>query len=252
MKDLNEISNECISKKVENSKINQITTEVKELISFFGDLSYVDLNMTVFLITLKQMNDKTKTFTKELDEEVQRFQNSIWKNSFFLDQLILSQVENHMRQGEYQLSYTLSLKSLKMREQLCENQEDPFMLSPMAYKFKSLVGLKEYGRIIQDFKNIPLSLIELNDRGYQFIISEICSSVAKAYFETNKVDLCVVYQELAVSKIYSIAFDRKHPFVKKEAIILQTYLAKKGDWAAVRTLEERYELKPLPKDAKEK
>lgn len=116
----------------------------------------------------------------------------------------------------------------------------------MVAKSYLLTGNKLESQMV--FQKIPTDLPEDLKRDWHF--SRNYYSLASFFQQEKNLKLAIAHQELALAST-CIYFDKTSSEAQMEAAALRDLLVKERDWKEIRDLEEKHELKPLPKDKSE-
>lgn len=219
---------------------------------FFGKESYTDLIVTIEIAVFKVAHFEELDWERMIESELERFQNSSWKSSPEISSFYIVKCANLRQMKKFKDLYKASQELNLLRLKITKNPESTVFIGPAAYEFEALRGLKRHNEVLERFKKIPDKLLETESRHYLEGISMIYSCVATSYFENKKFDLACIYQEMALAKAYSCYENRNNPSFLREAVKLQSYFTKTGNFKQLHDLEERYNLKPLPKNPAEK
>ncbi len=237
---------------ISKDRLEKLRSAHKVIISTFGAASYFDFVATCKILVLKIVSFPGQDFSDEIDADIYRFEKLTFKNSPMLTQLYIAKCGNYRNLKNYSAMYDAAKKAKKMCAEICKDMLDPIHLGASSYEIQALCGLKNHSAVIDLFKKIPQSLLDVSERKYLSGISNIYSSVSVSYMHFDKIDLSIACQEMALSKMYEFCLNRDAPEVFEQAEKLRDILVKKGELGSMRIIEERYKLKPLPKQIGEK
>lgn len=237
---------------IENSELFFIKNCQNFIKDEFGKESYTDMLITQEIIIIEMENKKENDFRKLIDDEILRFEKSIWKSSPELTSYYMIKCAELKKHNIFIECYECAKKIEAARLQIVENPESTALVGPISYELGSLCGLKKYELVIDRYKEISSGLLETESKYHHHGIAEIYASVAESYYYIQKKELACIYQEMALGKMYSCHGSRTDPSVLKAANKLQFYFANSGKWNELRSLEERYNLKPLTNSARGK
>lgn len=165
---------------------------------------------------------------------------------FFIS-LILNSI--NFNRGKESVTYSGTLK--EMRSRVLKPNDERCMVH-IGYLMYALSENECYQDCIDEFKKINKKWLAFETSERPGSLGRVFSSYAKSLYFTNKKREAMSYQEISLAITLQMAGDRKNEFVKECALFLRTILADLGEWKSLRNLEDRYYLKPLPKDPAEK
>ena len=102
------------------------------------------------------------------------------------------------------------------------------------------------------FKSAPKNWLSSDELPLQGPRCRVYEAVANSYWKTGKKQTALAYQEMAATIALTYFSDTENFIVKEQANILRDMYIKIGDWRSLRNMEERFKLKPIPKNQEEK
>jgi len=222
--------------------MKQLDYELKDLTDLFGPDSYWVYNFrTNFIISklIRKNNDKILDDIKLIEEILER--NKI-RNSILgahPDCLYCLFFEN---KSDWSSCEKYAIESLdKFPVQFNQN----YLVSPVSFLIKSRFLLKKYDRIEECVKILGYSYITDLDNKKHVPLFRINETLAKYYHIKGKLTNAISHQEIALAHISRLA-PKDSEEVKAVATDLRNMLKQNNEIQAMRNLEERYNLKPLP------
>jgi len=221
-----------------------IFSDYKICIGYFGELSYFDLTISTYILSIKMVTDRETDYTVEIDNLFKRFENSEWKGSPLLSSIILLQCNNLEYKKNYERLLATANSAYLLRKEVNSDENDEIFSSPIRFIFSALNNSRRHNDAIIFFNKVGQKVFKSDRVIYNS--AKIYSSVADSYFELEKFDLGESYQELALSKMHQTFLDLEHPDVIAEAKKLYKMLEKQGKKEEMKKIEERYNLKKYP------
>lgn len=212
----------------------------------FGKGSYLDLKMSQLkMLAIMYLNQYDQG--EIIVSEIKRLEEFGWKNSPYLDIFYLLLIENsiHLNKANEALVFARKLEKLRT---LSLNPGDERNMVHMSYLMNALSKLGKHEECISLFKKLKEEWLETESEKILSAVARAYSSYAYSLFCTGKKREAMSYQELSLAIMFNLCGDSKDEFVVEEANKLRTILADLGEWKSLRNLEERYFLKPLPKN----
>ena len=184
-------------------------------------------------------------------KDIGRLERNGWKWSPYLDMLNVMLAAKALKTQQYDKAIRYAEDANKSRSIILK-KDDERIIIPVSYLMAALVKTKKYNECINKFKEIDKKWLESESPKVVGSVDRVYSAYAQALFATGKKREAMSYQELSLALIAGIFDNKYHEDITEEANLLRTMLADQGEWKSLRNLEERYKLKPLPKNPAEK
>lgn len=216
----------------------------------FGEGSYLDIYFSqqkfATLISLKNVDLHDKIIS-----EINRLQKSGWKESPYNDIFYISLILNsiNFNKGKEAVKYAEKFKEMRC---MILKPDDEKNLAHIAYLMCAFSINENHKNCIDIFKSINKKWLDHENSKMPGSIGRVYASYARSLYYTDKKREAMSYQELALAITAHLTEGRKNELVEEEALFLRTILADLGEWKSLRNLEDRYYLKPLPKNPAEK
>ena len=247
---------EFINKILEdNNKVffneSKIIESYNKIISIIGRETFSDIILTSIILEEKILRMPNNDFDEEITREINRFENSKWKDSPFLYILYYKRCLNSKFKKKYRLLICDS-KILKSKYELIFGENDLAYFSQLSFLITGLSGESRHIECLDLFKTAPKNWLNSEDVPLQGPRCRIYEAVANSYWKTGKKQTALAYQEMAATIALSRFSDTEYFIVKEQANILRDMYFQMGDWKSLRNLEVRFKLKPLPQNPAEK
>jgi len=226
----------------EEAQLARIENEINQLASCVGPRSYWVYNSKINLIATKIDRNRDKGMIEEIHSlkksmEIEKTgKGMISAGIFDLYAFYYDKIGDWKNCEKYALD-ALSCFPSDFNE-LYISSSVSFLLKS-SYMLNDLDKFEKYKKLLSDNY---ITTINLSEHRPLFRINE---TMAKYYFQKGKLTNAISHQELALAFI-SFRFPKDSEQVKAVATDLRNMLKQNNEIQAMRNLEERYNLKPLP------
>lgn len=216
----------------------------------FGEGSYLDLCLSqskfIPIVSFKNINVENAIIG-----EIKRMENNGWKNSPYNDFFYMALILNSINSNKKSDALKFAKKFEELRKEILRTDDEKNIVH-VSYTMRALSINNEHVKCIDDFKKIDKKWLDIEITKYPGALSRVLSSYSRSLYYTNKKRDAMSYQELSLAITAHLTEGRKNELVEEDALFLRTILADLGEWKSLRNLEDRYYLKPLPKNPAEK
>ncbi len=246
---MNAFTSDCFNPEL--FKQHQLASQsVKKI---FKDGSFIDLLISPIPLFALTCLDRKTDHGNLIDAELNRFKKTEWAESPFLDVFYLLYCKNRCNTGDHSGLLDCANQLQRFRALYCSIDDSQSSIDPIGYKIQALSLLKKDRACLDYFAASKKTVMNephwAVDCERQFAI---CASVSDSYFRLGHINESLLYQEMALGKVFSLYQDRDNQQVIETAVSFRDKLCHAKDWVAMRKIEERYKLKALPKQNGEK